>query len=263
MRTHCPYAARAYDCVRPPSYKADLWRYCALYTFGGVYLDVEDMLLVPVAALVRPCDRLVLVNDLIPESGRFVLSKRPCKMAAVQISLMMAAPRHDFFRCALTMALRNILQGVTGRNTLDLTGPVAAGACLRKLHGHMNYSMDLFMAKSHERRSGGSHSAAGSVSIFRARRGGGVLGALDPNSTREAVRAHAWRPSKAKTMRIANLSAYVDYARAHEERSAILPNCSLHANGTAEGGSRSGRERFNQLWEAVARETVTTPLEYE
>ena len=28
VRAHCPFAAEAYDCLRPPSYKADLWCVC-------------------------------------------------------------------------------------------------------------------------------------------------------------------------------------------------------------------------------------------
>lgn len=31
----------AYDRLIPGAYKADLWRYCALYTFGGIYMDMK------------------------------------------------------------------------------------------------------------------------------------------------------------------------------------------------------------------------------
>ena len=41
VHRHCPYAARAYDCLLPPAYRADLWRYCALYAHGGHYLDAD------------------------------------------------------------------------------------------------------------------------------------------------------------------------------------------------------------------------------
>ena len=83
---HCPVAAAAYDCLRPASYKADLWRYCVLYTHGGIYLDVEDLLLVPFSSLVRPCDSLLLVRDLCPEKDDR-LAHAPCRMPAVQVSL--------------------------------------------------------------------------------------------------------------------------------------------------------------------------------
>ena len=31
----------AYDTLKPQAYKADLWRYCVIYKYGGIYLDVK------------------------------------------------------------------------------------------------------------------------------------------------------------------------------------------------------------------------------
>lgn len=31
----------AYDKLKPGAYKADLWRYCVLYVYGGIYLDIK------------------------------------------------------------------------------------------------------------------------------------------------------------------------------------------------------------------------------
>ena len=31
----------AYDLLIPTAFKADLWRYCILYMFGGVYMDIK------------------------------------------------------------------------------------------------------------------------------------------------------------------------------------------------------------------------------
>lgn len=94
---------------RPPSvslsYKADLWRYCALFTFGGWFLDAEDVPLLRLSALHRPCDRLVLVRDQCPERDD-AQATGPCRQPAVQISLLGAAPRHPFLSCCLAMAVR-------------------------------------------------------------------------------------------------------------------------------------------------------------
>ena len=128
IRRHCPYALAAYDCLRPPSYKADLWRYCALFTFGGWFLDAEDVPLLRLSALHRPCDRLVLVRDQCPERDD-AQATAPCRQPAVQISLLGAAPRHPFLSCCLTMAVRDVRRACT-----------SIGACLdlcpehRRLH---------------------------------------------------------------------------------------------------------------------------------
>jgi hypothetical protein len=36
-----PDVLRAYDRLIPTAFKSDLWRYCVLYKYGGVYLDVK------------------------------------------------------------------------------------------------------------------------------------------------------------------------------------------------------------------------------
>jgi hypothetical protein len=285
VHRHCPYAAHAYDCLLPPAYRADLWRYCALYAHGGHYLDAEDALLVPLASLVRPCDTLVLTNDMCPEQppGGDRVQVRPCKMPAVQISLLFAAPRHPFLRCALTMAIRNVEQGVRGRNTLDMTGPVAAGACLRNLHATFNYSMPYFMAPEPSHRTRTNPAA---VAIFRTvgfGRGASMDASapaveLEPTAVDDVVaaanatasdafgmsnyasnfasnesarhiavvRAHAWRARTRK-------SGYVDYAKAHEKGTTINAQCAREYAARMTGVS--GRAHFARIWEAVARDT--------
>ena len=41
MREYPPDVLIAYDRLIPTAFKADLWRYCVLYKYGGVYLDVK------------------------------------------------------------------------------------------------------------------------------------------------------------------------------------------------------------------------------
>ena len=269
VHEHCPYAAAAYDCLRPPSYKADLWRYCVLYTRGGIYLDVEDHLLVDFASLHRPCDSLLLARDLCPEKDDR-LARQPCKMPAVQISIMAAAPRHPFLRCALALAVRNIQYGVHGRNTLDLTGPVLAGACLRKLHGSINYTMGLFMAHELTKRTRWNPKP---VAVYDAEH-------------RPVVRAHAWpkdeRRSISQQIKHKGKGAYVNYVTAWAEHGAFTsPNCTARqqrmvdvelrvqqpppaaaAAAAAHAGSNrsviinrtrkmSSKEAFLKLWRAI------------
>ena len=45
---HCgERASTRYKNLRTAAHRADLWRYCALYHFGGVYLDVKTWLIRP------------------------------------------------------------------------------------------------------------------------------------------------------------------------------------------------------------------------
>jgi len=41
VRTFPPDVLYAYDLLIPSAFRADLWRYCILYMFGGVYMDIK------------------------------------------------------------------------------------------------------------------------------------------------------------------------------------------------------------------------------
>ena len=41
MNQYPPDVLMAYDRLIPTAFKADLWRYCVLYKYGGVYLDIK------------------------------------------------------------------------------------------------------------------------------------------------------------------------------------------------------------------------------
>ena len=145
----CPEALRAYDCLRPHAFRADLWRYCVMYTKGGFYLDAEDVPLVPLRSLVRPCDALVLTNDFCPDfrpkikKARLWGGLRGCNESSVQISFMAAVPGLPFFRCALQKVIDHVEMGYYGDGDLHVTGPPVAGQCLEKLHRRMDYTMEL------------------------------------------------------------------------------------------------------------------------
>ena len=42
IQEHCSQKiAAAYKCIKPPAFRADLYRFCALYAVGGLYLDAD------------------------------------------------------------------------------------------------------------------------------------------------------------------------------------------------------------------------------
>lgn len=151
VASECPFALHAYDCLRPHAYRADLWRYCVLYRRGGFYLDAEDVPLVPLSSLVRPCDTLVLANDMCSFMSEDLFARRKsasserpaCPHAGVQISFMAAIPGHPFFRCAMERLMHNVAIRHYGPTNLFITGPPVAGWCLEQLHSRMDYTMEL------------------------------------------------------------------------------------------------------------------------
>ena len=56
--------ADAYFLLTPGASRADFWRYCALWRFGGVYADSKMRLLRPLDDIIRSTDELVLTKDI-------------------------------------------------------------------------------------------------------------------------------------------------------------------------------------------------------
>ena len=56
---------RAYFRLNPAfgAARADFWRYCALFQYGGVYLDIDSTCLIPLREIIRPCDSAVLSQE--------------------------------------------------------------------------------------------------------------------------------------------------------------------------------------------------------
>ncbi len=54
---------KAFDCLIPGAFKADLFRYCFLYVEGGVYSDIDNICMTPLDNFINDDDELVLVKD--------------------------------------------------------------------------------------------------------------------------------------------------------------------------------------------------------
>jgi len=89
-----PIVRQAFLRVRKGAHKADLLRYCILYIFGGVYLDVKTVLVRPLRELFHhPAHRditLYLVSDYCDEYALMCLPR-------IYNGIMATIPRNPFF----------------------------------------------------------------------------------------------------------------------------------------------------------------------
>jgi len=112
---------QAYDKVLPGAYQADLWRYCVLYHYGGVYADSRTRPLVPLSELIHPHDRFVVPRDEF--------------RAHVWQGFMASTPRHPILRLAIAQTCANILQGNYTSSPLDVSGPGLLGRQINEYMG--------------------------------------------------------------------------------------------------------------------------------
>ena len=138
MKTNCPAAHPAYQKVKPFAYKADLFRYCALYTIGGIYLDDDLYLTAPWNVPTR--GQVLLIQDKVlwNSMGRLIYRD------AVWNAMMAACKQSEIFACALQKATKRIIHE-TNVHYLALTGPALLGECI---HASADASFVGYLAKT-------------------------------------------------------------------------------------------------------------------
>jgi len=115
----------AYECLAPPAYRADLFRFCALYTHGGLYMDSDMIPLVPLEELYDPCSVATVGHDW-PQG-------KPQK----QMKILAGQAGAPIFLCMINKIVTSVRSRHYPDNPLALTGPMALHEC------YDEYSMDV------------------------------------------------------------------------------------------------------------------------
>jgi hypothetical protein len=138
IRTHFePDVATAFESLKAGAFRADLFRYCAMYVLGGVYSDSTQQFRVPISTLVdRDYDRLVLIRDkprrINDWLGRF----------AVQICFMAVAPRERLLYALVQAVTEHARNKDYAGSVLAVSGPICFGYALQSLR-IKNFRMEL------------------------------------------------------------------------------------------------------------------------
>mmetsp|Transcript_40151 Transcript_40151/g.44930 ORF Transcript_40151/g.44930 Transcript_40151/m.44930 type:complete len:880 (+) Transcript_40151:122-2761(+) len=118
IKNHCgEEVGQAYECLAPAAYRADLFRFCALYTHGGLYLDSDLIPLVPLEDLYDPCAVATVGHDW-PQG-------HPQK----QMKILAGQAGAPLFLCMIQQIVSNVRSRLYPDNPLALTGPMALQDC--------------------------------------------------------------------------------------------------------------------------------------
>ncbi len=122
MRTE--YAGRvadAYDKLVPGAYRSDLFRICYLYKHGGVYVDLNKTMLMPLSKVLNGNYDLVTTID------------RPT--CCVWQAFLACKPGLPVFALCIEQCVQNVEQEFYGAGPLDITGPMMMGRVFRNYYG--------------------------------------------------------------------------------------------------------------------------------
>ena len=115
MKSYGSKEYSAYNKLVPGAYKADLFRYCILYKYGGCYSDIGHVMLKSFDSIIED-NKLVIVKD-----------KPYLNYTGIHNALMCVVPSDKFIKQLIDVSIENIKNKYYGENPLSITGPVMMG----------------------------------------------------------------------------------------------------------------------------------------
>ena len=116
----------AYDGLKPGAYKADLWRYCILYMYGGIYMDVKIKLLFNFS-----------LTELIYSEHYVKDIEGPFQNIGIYNAFMVHEPRSPILSKLIQQIVINVKEKYYGANPLSITGPELFGQIYEKMYEKM------------------------------------------------------------------------------------------------------------------------------
>ena len=107
--------AQAYDCFNPPAYRADLFRFCALWSFGGIYFDSDMIPTLGIEQLYDACSDVTAGADLFD---------------GIQTKIIASRKKNPHIKCALDKILSHVKNRFYGSGDLEISGPKMFSQCM-------------------------------------------------------------------------------------------------------------------------------------
>lgn len=114
-----------YHKLIPGAYKADLWRLCVIYEYGGVYSDATQRFL-------RPIDQILDFDKELNMTLDWDVIIEHRLYHALQIGLFSAIKNHPFLLRYIKEIIKNVKNEFYGVHSLSPTGPVCAFKVARR-----------------------------------------------------------------------------------------------------------------------------------
>ena len=118
----------AFDSLIPGAYKSDLWRYCALYIHGGIYLDIKYHCFNGFKLLFLT-DKEYFVKD---KSENHIYN-----------ALMATFPKNEIMLKCINQIVENVKTKYYGRGCLDPTGPGLLGSFLISEYNKLRFCLRI------------------------------------------------------------------------------------------------------------------------
>ena len=100
-----------FDKLKPGAYKADLWRYCILYKYGGIYLDIKYYCI----------NGFKLIN--LTDKEYYVRDRENNYEIGIYQALLSCYPNNKIMYQSIYKIVENVKNNIYGISSLHITGP--------------------------------------------------------------------------------------------------------------------------------------------
>ena len=115
-----------YTKIIPGAYKADLWRYCILYKYGGIYTDIDSICIGNIDDFIEGYDMVFMID----------LNKNPCEgNHNVANGFIAIIPESPIMLNCINKIIYNVVNGIIPPSKLDFSGPGMLG---RSINNYLN-----------------------------------------------------------------------------------------------------------------------------
>ena len=116
----------AYCKIIPGAFKADLWRYCILYIYGGVYADIDTICFGKINDFLSSDTMIEFMTvvdlNLSPNEGNHNLFN----------AFIASIPKHEILKNCIDYIVNNVENNIIPLSKLDLCGPGCLGRSVNK-----------------------------------------------------------------------------------------------------------------------------------
>jgi mannosyltransferase OCH1-like enzyme len=116
---------KAYKRIIPGAYKADMWRYCVLYVYGGVYADIDTICMNPIDNFLKPGVDFMTVIDANTGIEKYTLFN----------TFIASVPKFSALLDCIHQIVQHIEQFVFHAYKSDFSGPGLLG---KKINRYLN-----------------------------------------------------------------------------------------------------------------------------
>ena len=119
----------AFHTLKPGAYKSDLWRYCILYKFGGVYMDIKCYSTVPLVNIIDKNPTVFVKDEGAPWiTGDFF------GQICLYNGFMISPPKNEVFKLCIDEIIESCKDRLYRNNVFDITGPCLLGRIVERKH---------------------------------------------------------------------------------------------------------------------------------